>query len=384
VIDAQYGGQATALNWQPVLFVINTTLSGGSLPMQFVSKRRFAVAITCLVSLAAAALPAHHATAAPARAAMKVGLALDIGGRDDKSFNQLAYQGAVEAQQKYGITFSYVTASSISDQIYYQNLSTYARQKYDLVIGVGFLMAKAMYKAAKAYPNTHFALIDSAPSDAKGNTVNLPNVANIFFREQESGYLVGYMAGLMEAGKVGAATHNTIGAMGGISIPPVNRYIAGYIQGARVADPTIKIKLAYSGDFNDQGKALNIGLSQVAQGADILFQVAGGAGLGFLKAAQKKGVYGIGVDADQGYLGPYMMTSALKKVDKAILLTIGNVQAGKFSGGDNLFSLKNGATGFGAVGSMVPASILAKVNAQAKLIASGKIVPVTVIPTNLS
>jgi basic membrane protein A len=351
--------------------------------MRLVSKRRLAAAITCLIPLAATLLPAHHASARTAHAAARVGLALDIGGRDDKSFNQLAYEGAQEAQQKYGITFSYVTAPSISDQIYLQNLSTFARQGYNLVIGVGFLMAKAMYKAAKAYPNTHFALIDSAPSDAKGNTVNLPNVANIFFREQESGYLVGYMAGLMEKGKVGAAIHNTIGAMGGISIPPVNRYIAGYIQGARAADPSIKIKLGYSGDFNDQGKALNIGLAQIAQGADILFQVAGGAGLGYLKAAQKKGGYGIGVDADQSALGPYIMTSALKKVDKAVLLTIGRTQAGSFKGGDNLFSLANAATGYGKVGSFVPNSIILQVAAQAKLIASGKIVPVTVIPTKL-
>lgn len=351
--------------------------------MHFDPKRRLVTAIACLAPLAATMLPVHHAAAAPAHAGMKIGLALDIGGRDDKSFNQLAYEGATEAQQKYGITFSYVTASSISDQIYLQNLSTFARQKYDLVIGVGFLMSKAMYKAAKAYPNTHFALIDSTPADAKGNNVNLSNVANIYFKEQESGYLVGYMAGLLEAGKVGAATHNTIGAMGGISIPPVNRYIAGYIQGARAADPTIKIKLGYSGDFNDQGKALNIGLGQVAQGADILFQVAGGAGLGYLKAAQKKGVYGIGVDADQGYLGAYIMSSALKKVDKAILLTVGAVQTGTFKGGDNLYSLKNDATGFGKVGAFVPAGIVAKVNAQSKLIASGKIVPTTTIPSSL-
>lgn len=349
--------------------------------------RRLISSLLCLAPLAAMLLPAHGAQArsvgAHPHASLKIGLVLDVGGRDDKSFNQLAYQGALAAKAKYGADFSYLQSSAISDQIYLANLSNFARKKYDLVIGVGFLMAKAMYKAAKAFPDTHFALIDSAPADAKGNTANLSNVANIFFREQESGYLVGYMAGLMEKGKVGAATHNTIGAMGGVSIPPVNRYIAGYIQGARAADRSIKIKLGYSGDFNDQGKALNIGLGQVSQGADILFQVAGGAGLGYLKAAQKKGRYGIGVDADQHYLGPYIMTSALKKVDRAVLLTIGTVASGKFKGGDNLYSLKNNATGYGIVGSMVPKSIVAKVVAREKLLASGKIVPTTTIPKNL-
>jgi basic membrane protein A len=311
---------------------------------------------------------------------MRIGLVLDVGGRDDKSFNQLAYQGAVEAKAKYGADFNYLQSSAISDQIYYANLSNFARKKYDLVIGVGFLMAAAMYKAGKAFPDTHFALIDAAPADAKGNTVNLPNVANLFFKEQESGYLVGYMAGLMEKNKVGAAKHNIIGAMGGVSIPPVNRYIAGYIQGARAADPSVKIKLAYSGDFNDQGKALSIGQGQVAQGADILFQVAGSAGLGYLKAAQQKGRYGIGVDADQAYLGSYIMSSAVKKVDQAVLLTVGKIASGKFKGGDNTFSLKNNATGYGKVGSMVPKSIVSQVEAQEKMIASGKIVPTTTIP----
>ena len=349
--------------------------------------RRVATALICVAPLAIAALPAHTARASSvatrAHASLKVGLVLDVGGRDDKSFNQLAYQGALEAKAKYGVDFSYLQSSAISNPIYYANLANFARRKYDLVIGVGFLMATPMYQVAKAFPNTHFALIDSAPADAKGNTVNLPNVANIFFKEQESGYLVGYMAGLMEKDKVGAATHNIIGTMGGVSIPPVNRYIAGYIQGARAADPSIKIKLGYSQDFNDQGKALNIGQSQIAAGADILFAVAGSSGLGYLKAAQQKGRYGIGVDADQAYLGAYMMTSAVKRVDQAVLLTVEAVKNGKFKGGDNTYSLKNGATGYGKVGKFVPSSIIAQVTARQKLITAGKIVPTTTIATNL-
>ena len=350
--------------------------------------RRAAVAALTLIPLAAMLLPAQGASAhvAAARshaAALRIGLVLDTGGRNDKGFNQLAYEGAQTAQTMYGIQFSYVTTTTVSDALYYQNLASFARQKYDLVIGVGFLMENAMYKVSKAYPNEKFALIDGAPTDPKGNTVNQPNVANLFFREQESGYLVGYMAGLMEKGKVGAATHGVIGTMGGIPIPPVNRYIAGYVEGARAADSSIKIKLGYNGDFNNLGKAENIGLGQVAAGADILFAVAGGAGNGYLKAAEKKGVYGIGVDADQIFLGPYIMTSAVKKVDKAVLLTIAAVKNGTFKGGDNLFTLKNDATGYGTVGKMVPAGIIAQVKAQAALIAAGKIVPTTVIPKNL-
>jgi basic membrane protein A len=349
------------------------------------NKRRCAIAL--LLSLAALSMPAYidaaPRTASHARAPLRVGLVLDVNGRDDEGFNQLAYEGAVMARSVYAINFDYVEASAGSTPIYAQNLERFARQGYDLVIGVGFLMAQAMLQAARAFPHTDFALVDSAPADASGRTVNMKNVANLFFREQESGYLVGYMAGLMEKEKVGAARHNTIGAMGGVSIPPVNRYIAGYIQGARAADPGIKILLGYSGSFTAEPPAFVIGLDQIARGADILFQVAGSSGLGYLRAAQQKHVYGIGVDADQSYLGSYIMTSALKKVDQAIVGIVGDVASGSFKGGDINLSLKNDATGYGTVGMMVPQSIIAQVNAQARLIAAGKLVPTTVIPAKL-
>jgi basic membrane protein A len=347
--------------------------------------RHFAIAM--LVLLATLSMPAHaRAVSRPARhvqAPLRIGLVLDVGGRNDQGFNELAYEGAVAARSEYAVNFDYAESSAISTQVYVRNLERFARQGDDLVIGVGFAMAQAMLLAARAFPHTHFALVDAAPADARGHTVQMTNVANILFREQESGYLVGYMAGLMEKGRVGAAQHNTIGAMGGLSIPPVNRYIAGYIQGARAADPDIKILLGYSGSFTAQGPAHEIGLGQIARGADILFQVAGTSGLGYLRAAQQKNVYGIGVDADQSYLGSYIMTSALKRVDQAIALMVGNVVNEAFRGGDNLFSLKDNATGYGPVGAMVPQSIIDQVNEQAHLIAAGKLVPTTVIPAKL-
>jgi basic membrane protein A len=356
--------------------------------MRFSLKHRIATAIACLLPLAAMLLPANSVAAEPAtkvaHAPLRVGIVLDVGGIDDKGFNHMAYLGGEAAATKYGVTFKYVQTTQVSDALYYNNLATFARQGYDLVIGVGFLMSAAMYKVANAYPKVHFAIVDSSPADAKGNNVNLPNVANLYFREQESGYLVGYMAGLMEKGKIGAAKDNVIGTMGGISIPPVNRYIAGYIQGARAADPSVKILLGYANSFTNQSISLGIGNSQIAQKADILFAVAGAAGLGYLQAANKNHVYGIGVDSDQAYLGSYMMTSAIKKVDQAVLLTIGNLVNGKFQAGDNTFDLSKGATGYGTVGAMVPKSIIAQVQAQAKLIASGKLVPTTVIPKQIN
>jgi basic membrane protein A len=317
------------------------------------------------------------------QAPFRLGLVLDVGGIDDQGFNQLAYVGALIARTVSVINFDYVQAGASSTQVYVQALERFAKQGDDPVIGVGFPMNVAMFRAARAFPQTHFALVDARPVDDTGTMVNLKNVANLLFQAQESGYLVGYMAGLMEKEQIGAARHNTIGAMGGLSIPPVNDYIAGYIQGARAANPGIKILLGYSQSFTDEGPALTIGLNQIAQGADILFQVAGAAGLGYLQAAQRKDVYGIGADADQSYLGPYIMTSALKRVDQAIVLLVRRVLNGTFRGGDNSFSLKNNGTGYGTVGAMVPPRIIAQVKAQAQLIAAGKLVPTTVIPTKL-
>jgi basic membrane protein A len=346
--------------------------------------RRLAITVLMTLALAVpASAGAAPRTANYAQATPRFGLVLDIGGREDEGYNQLAYEGALIARTKYVVNFDYVVSSAISTRVYAQNLARFARQGYEPVIGVGFLMAQAMLQVARAFPATHFGLIDAAPADARGNTVKMKNVANLLFQPQESGYLVGYMAGLMEKERVGKATHNVIGAMGGISIPSVNGYIAGYIQGARAADPGIKILLGYSQSFTARGPAYTIGLSQIARGADILFQVAGSSGLGYLQAAQQKNVYGIGVDADQSYLGPYIMTSALKKVDQAIVSIVGKTVSGTFEGGDNNFSLKNNATGYSAAGSMVPRSIIAQVNAQEQLIAAGKVVPTTVIPSKL-
>jgi basic membrane protein A len=349
-----------------------------------VKSQGFAIALLAAVFLAMPApTGAAPRTANQTQATPRFGLVLDTGGRDDQGFNQLAYLGALIARTRYVVNFDYVVSSASTNQVYRQDLERFARQGDDLVIGVGFAMAQAMFQAASAFPTTRFALVDAAPADARGNTVTMKNVANIIFNEQESGYLVGYMAGLMEKEKAGAATHNTVGAMGGLSIPPVNRYIAGYIQGARAADPGIKIVLGYSGSFTAQGPALRIGLDQIARGADILFQVAGSSGLGYLQAAQQKNVYGIGVDADQSYLGPYIMTSAIKRVDQAIVLTVGNAVHGAFRGGDTVMSLKNNATGYSPAGPMVPQSIIARVNAQEQLIAAGKLVPTTDIPSGL-
>jgi basic membrane protein A len=277
--------------------------------------------------------------AKPAGKKIKVGLVTDIGGLNDRSFNALANKGLEDAKSQLGIDGRVLISKSNAD--YVPNLTTLAQQKYDLVIAVGFLMADATATVAKKFPGVKFAIIDSSAPGLKGAP---KNAEGLLFKEQEAGYLAGYAAGLY------AKDNNAkvISSVGGQKIPPVDHYIAGYQAGAKKADPSIKTTNAYSQDFVDQAKCKEIALNQIAAGSKVVFQVAGQCGLGALDAAKEKGVQGIGVDADQSYLGPQVFTSALKKVDVAVLDAIKRAQAGKFAGGTDLTaSVKNGGIGVG-------------------------------------
>jgi basic membrane protein A len=270
---------------------------------------------------------------------LKVGLVTDIGGLNDRSFNQLANQGLTTAESTLGIEGRVLTSKANSD--YIPNLSTLAQQKYDLVIGVGFLMADAIDTVAAKFPNTKFAIIDVDVTGLKGKP---KNVQGLLFKEQEAGYLAGYMAGLYMKDNGGT----TISSVGGQKIPPVDHYIAGYDAGAKAADPSIKTLNGYSQDFVDQAKCKELALNQIQQGAKVVFQVAGQCGLGAIDAAKEQGVQAIGVDADQAYLGPQVLTSALKKVDVAVTDVIKGVQGNAFTGGANtVFDVKSGGVGIG-------------------------------------
>jgi basic membrane protein A len=284
------------------------------------------------------------AAAAPAAGKkIKVGLVTDIGGLNDRSFNSLANQGLEQSKSQLGITGRVLTSKSNAD--YVPNLSTLAQQKYDLVVGVGFLMADAIDTVAKKFPNTKFAIIDVDATGLKGKPAN---VEGLLFKEQESGYLAGTLAGLY------AKDNNitTISSVGGQKIPPVDHYIAGYEAGAKAANSSIKTVHAYSQDFVDQAKCKELALNQIAAGSGVVFQVAGQCGLGALDAAKGKGKQGIGVDADQAYLGSYILTSAIKKVDTAVFDTVKQAQDDKFTGGTNTtFDVKNKGTGIGKISS---------------------------------
>jgi basic membrane protein A len=283
-------------------------------------------------------------TPTPAAKKIKVGLVTDIGGLNDRSFNQLANEGLQRAKSELGVDVRVLPSKSNAD--YVPNLSTLAQQKYDLVIGVGFLMADALDTVASKFPTTKFAVIDVDQSTLKHKPTN---VQGLLFAEQQSGYLAGYLAGLYVKDKGGK---QVIGSVGGLKIPPVDHYIAGYKAGALAANPGIKTLNGYSQDFVDQAKCKELALNQIAEGAQVVFQVAGQCGLGVLDAAKEKGVQGIGVDADQSYLGPQVLTSAIKKVDVAVFDTVKAAQGDSFKGGTNTtFEVSNDGAGIGKVSS---------------------------------
>ena len=299
----------------------------------------------------------------------KVGLSTDIGGLNDRSFNHLAYVGLQRAAKELGVKTRVVQSDSPAD--YIPNLSALARQHYNLVIGVGFTEIQAMEAVAKQFPNTHFAIVDVSNADEG----HLKNVEGLLFKEQEAGYLAGYAAGL--AAKARGA--KAVSSVGGQKQPPVDRYIAGYQAGAKAAFPGVKTLNGYSQDFSIQAKCKEVALNQIAAGSVVVFQVAGGCGLGALDAAKEKGVWGVGVDADQGYLGTYVLTSALKRVDTSVFNSIRDAKNGTFRGGrDAVYGLKVDGVGIGKFSARAPKNIPTKVKQIAEEIKSGKI---TNIPT---
>lgn len=318
------------------------------------------------------------------KSTLKVALVTDIGGLNDNGFNHLAYTGYEKAKTQYGFTDEIIQTTSQND--YVKNLST-AAQEANLVIAVGFLMQTPLDQVAKQYPNVKFAIVDgcAVPDPNTGACETLPNVSPLFFKEQEAGCLVGAIAGQMEVdGKSVVPNllgHNTIAAVGGLPVPPVIRYIAGYKACAKMVDPSITVLVNYSNDFAATAKCKDVAQSQISQHqADIIFQVAGGCGIGALDAADQNHVYGIGVDADQGFVHPSVITSALKRVDTAVYDIINDTETNSYTNNLPKFDLAHDGVGYGTLSSAVPADAKAKADDFANQIKQGTLTPPETIP----
>jgi basic membrane protein A len=324
-------------------------------------------AVMALVALTAL-IVSSAGSAKTEQSDFKMAIVTDIGKLNDRSFNQLANEGRKAVGKQLGIQTRVYETTSEAQRV--PNMVAAARAGYNLIFGVGFLNYSALNTVAPKFPNQQFVgidepyvLFDKKPKNAAGQVS----------AEQEGGYLVGYLAGLQIKKQGGK---QIISAVGANNVPAIVHYISGYIQGAKKANPKIKVLANYANDptFSDRAKCKETALGQIQKGTQAIFQVAGGCGLGALSAAKDAGIWGIGVDADQLYLGKHMLTSALKRVDTAVedltkLANDGKLKTRK----DYVYSLKNDGVGLGSVSPKVPKAYVAKTKAIAKLIASGKI-----------
>jgi basic membrane protein A len=303
----------------------------------------------------------------------QVCLATNADGLTAHTFNQLAADGARSA----GARLQVIAAHASSD--YLGNLQRCAATHPALVIAVSSDMATAVWRAAQLHANQRFALVDAAPVDDNGAPVDLANVTDLFFKAQEPGYLVGTLAGLLEKNKIGNATHNILGILGSNHGPAVDPYIAGYIAGAQSVDPTVSVKTTYS-DSQDTAFCKQLGINQISAGADILFEVTGRCASGYIDAAYDASAYAIGSDNDQAYMSPAVISSAVKRVDRAVALTVQRLQSGQFKAGKQVFSILDDATGFSTPSSVVPQNLIDQVLETRAKIRNGSITPPETLP----
>jgi basic membrane protein A len=286
----------------------------------------------------------------------------------DDPFNHGAYLGLERAVRELAIGGRVLTPAP--KEGYVPSLSLLARQKYDLVIGMGIVAdtAAAIDRVATGFPETRFAVIDVAHDDLAHRP---KNVVGLVFGEEQAGYLAGHLAALVLALSPG---EEVISSVGGQRVPSVERYIAGYEAGARGANPRVKTLNTYTDDFVDPAKGRSVALSQIAKGSRVVFQVASACGLGVLEAASERGIWGIGVDVDQSHLGRHILTSAVKRIDVAVFDTIEELVRGTLeTGRTSRFSLGDGGVGLGAISAAVPRSFEAEIEDVRAAIVAGKI-----------
>ena len=261
--------------------------------------------------------------------ALKIGLVLDKGGKDDKSFNSAAFEGAKKAEKELGIELKYVEATDLNAlENLHRNL---ASKGYALIIGVGFAQVDAVKKISAQFPQTKFAVVDGE--------VQATNVKSLLFEEHEGSFLMGAIAALKsQTGKVGF--------IGGMDVPLIRRFALGYSAGVKVVNPKATVSENFIGvtgeAWNNPAKAKALALAQYSSGIDVIFVAAGASGSGVFDAAEEKKKYAIGVDSNQNWMKPgIVLTSMLKRVDVAVFETISQLKSGQFKGGLYRYGLKD-------------------------------------------
>lgn len=259
-----------------------------------------------------------------------VGVVFDSGGLGDKSFNDSAYAGIQRSIKEFGIQEKHIESKSEKD--FETNLAAMADAGCDIVFAIGITQQKALEAVAPKYPNVKFAIVDA--------NVAAPNVRSLLFTEQEGSFLAGYLAGL-------TTKTNKVGFVGGMEIPLIKKFQAGYEAGVKTANPAAEVLPAkYTGNWDSQDKGKVSANILFSSGADIVYHAAGRAGLGVIAAAKEQGKFAIGVDSDQDEVEKgFVLTSMIKRVDEAVFQTLKDLTEGKFSAGNKVYDLKAGGVG---------------------------------------
>ena len=303
--------------------------------------RTLRLSAACLAALAMA-LPVAGPTATAQVKKMRVGLVYDVGGKGDLSFNDMAYAGLTRAQKEFaGKIETKDLEPAAGGENREELLRLLAGEKYDLIFGIGFLFTDSITRVAKAFRSVKFGIVD-------GFIDKEPNVASLLFNEHEGSFLVGAAAALKsKTGKVGF--------VGGMRIPLIEKFEAGYIAGAKYVKPSIQVFSDYAGTtgeaFRDPVKGKELATAQYDRGADIIYHASGGTGIGVFEAAVAKKKLAIGVDADQSLTAKpdqraQILTSMMKRVDVAVYETIKDLVNGRYKGGVRGFGLKEGGVGY--------------------------------------
>lgn len=321
-------------------------------------------------------------------AGYKAAMATDVGKLGDKSFNDGVWAGLEQAKTESGAEVSYLVSEQQTD--YVPNLTRLTQDGNKLVFAVGFLMTDAIVEVANANPDTLYAGIDVDLTDADFNPIDIPNVREVLFAEQQCGYLAGLVAGTMTLDAAASDRLNddkVVGLVAGMKIPSVDRYIAGYIAAVKAVDPEITVLLTYTDTFDDPNAGKEAAIPMYDKGADIVFQVAGKTGLGVFEAAKDAGRFAIGVDVDQSVeLPEVILTSATKNLQKATFQTVLDAAGGKFTSGNWVFDLKNDGVGlasFHDFDSIIPQSLKEAIEKAKADMASGALVPPTTVDDSL-
>jgi basic membrane protein A and related proteins len=295
---------------------------------------------------------------------LRIGLVTDVGGVDDKSFNQAAWEGLKKAKAELGYEIKAIESKSNAD--YVPNLTQFARGKYDLVFALGFKMQDALKEVAEQYPDVKFAIID-------GDAPIRSNCVSYKFREEEGSYLVGALAGKM-------TKTNIVGFVGGEQMPLIEKFQYAYMAGVTKTNPSASVLQVYAGSFKDPAKGMELTKGLFAKRADIIFHASGATGIGVIKAVQNNGSgYAIGVDLDQDDLAPgRVLTSMVKRVDNAVFNVCEQLSRGEFKDGTVELGLKEGGISLSEMKHTkkdIPAEVLKEIEELKQLIIDEKIAP---------